>query len=134
MHVLNYFCSFGKQRPKLHTETRSEIYSSIQNRSHPIRASEKSLSKTEHIERLQSEAALKNTENNSNDRIHSQQRNESSNHNGAHSRQSSSDRVADGEDRLVGGPRGSQWAPPYRHPPSRTSPNSHTVSQVIICR
>lgn len=100
----------------------------MQSRSHPIRASEKSLGKNDHSERLQGEAPSKNIDNTNND-VHQQRRNESSNHNSAHSRQSSSDRLADGEERL-GSSRGQQWVPPYRHPPSRTSPNNHTVSQV----
>lgn len=100
----------------------------MQNRSHPIRASEKSLGKSDHSERLQVEAQQKSIENTSNN-VHPQRRNETSSHSSAHSRQSSSDRLADGEERL-GSSRGHQWAPPYRHPPSRTSPNNHTVSQV----
>lgn len=120
---------FGKQRPKI-SETRSEIYSSVPSRSHPGRASEKSL-KSDAIERLQQEAPPKSSEgNNNSDGTNQARRNEQQPiHNGTHSRQTSNDRLADGEDRLVDS-RGMQWVPPYRHPPSRTGTGSHTVSQV----
>ncbi|XP_077285393.1 par-3 family cell polarity regulator isoform X2 [Arctopsyche grandis] len=127
---LSSMLGFGKQRPKI-SETRSEIYSSVPSRSHPGRASEKSL-KSDAIERLQQEAPPKNSDGNSNsDGTNQARRNEQQPiHNGTHSRQPSSDRLADGEDRLVDS-RGMQWVPPYRHPPSRTGTGSHTVSQVM---